>query len=138
MVHVFLSEYSAAYVDVRQRRARLRQQLATRGGGPLGIVDVKEVVIGVANLGAARRLWDLLLHPAPSSGPETWQVGDGPAIRLVPAPQSRMEALVVRVASLDTAKIFLRENRLLGAEAEGHVIIDSPRLGAVELRLVSR
>ncbi len=74
-VHVFLSQYSPEYVDVGQRRARLRQQLVAGGGGPLGIVDVKEVVIGVTDVEAARRLWQRLLDPAPAAGPDSWEIG---------------------------------------------------------------
>jgi catechol 2,3-dioxygenase-like lactoylglutathione lyase family enzyme len=136
--YVFLSEYSAAYLDVAQRRARLRQQLAASGGGSLGVVGLKEVIVGVSDLESARRLWQRLLDPARSSGPGTWQVGDGPAIRLVSAPQNRMQALVIRVASLDRAKAFLRANNLLGAETEGHVSIASSKLAGVDIRLVSR
>jgi hypothetical protein len=138
IVHVFLSEYSAAYVDGKERRARLRRQLAASGGGPLGITDVKEVVVGVSDLASARRFWQRLLEPAASAGPDQWQVGDGPAIRLVPADQNRVEALVMRVASLDRAKTFLRDNGLLGKEADGQVTIASSKLGAVDLRLVLR
>src|SRR5688572_10045266 len=138
MVHIFLSEYSPAYVDVGQRRERLRQQLAASGGGALGVVDVKEVVVGVRDLDMARSLWQRLLEPAPSSGPNSWRVGDGPAIRLVPAPQDGMQALVIRVASLDRAKAFLRDNRLLGAETEGQATIDPSKIGGLDLRLVNR
>jgi hypothetical protein len=35
----------------------LRAELASRGGGPLGVIDVKEVVIGAVDLAMARRLW---------------------------------------------------------------------------------
>src|SRR4030095_14728840 len=77
-VHVFLSEYSPAYVDVGQRRERLRNELVANAGGPLGIVDLKEIVIGVKNLEAARRIWDRLLQPVRSRVVNTWQVGDGP------------------------------------------------------------
>ena len=34
-IHVFLNEYSPAYVNVDERRARLRVQLVNTGGGPL-------------------------------------------------------------------------------------------------------
>jgi hypothetical protein len=136
-VHVFLSEYSSAYLDVPERRARLRQQL-TAGGGPLGIVDVKEVVIGVRDLTAGGRLWQRLLDPASPSGQHAWQVGDGPAIRLVSAPRDRMEALTIRVASLDKARTFLRQNQLTGAETPGQVTIKSPKLGDVDIRLVGK
>ena len=138
MVHVFLSEYSPAYVDVGQRRERLRKELVANGGGPLGIVDLKEIVIAVKDLEAARRIWDRLLQPVPSPVVNTWQVGDGPAIRLIAAPQDRMQSLIFRVASLDRANAFLRDHRLLGAETDGMLTIDPSRLWGVELRLVDR
>jgi catechol 2,3-dioxygenase-like lactoylglutathione lyase family enzyme len=137
-VHLFLSEYSTAYVDVAARRARLRQQLDANGGGPLGVLDVKEVIVGVRDLESTRQLWQRLLDPLRPSNPDTWQVGDGPGIRLVSAPQNQMHALIIRVASVDRAKAFLRDNRLLGIEAAGQVTIDSPTLGGVEIRLVTK
>jgi hypothetical protein len=135
-VHVFLSEYSPSYVDVGQRRERLRRQLAASGGGALGVVDVKEVVVGVRDLETARRLWQRLLEPAPLSAPNTWRVGDGPDIRLVPAPRDGMQALVIRVASVERARAFLRDNRLLGADTEGQATIDPSKIGGLALRLV--
>jgi hypothetical protein len=87
-MHVFLSEYSPGYVNVDQRRERLRRQLTENGGGPLGVEAVKEVVVGVTDLEAAKVLWQKLLAPAPRSGPSTWQVSDGPAIR---GPMARSE-----------------------------------------------
>lgn len=137
-LHVFLSEYSAAYLDVPGRRARLRQQLAAIGGGPLGVVDAKEVVVGAVDLTAGRRLWQQLLGPVSTSGGDTWKVGDGPAIRLTAAPQDRMEALTIRVSSLAKARAFRRANQLAGAETEDQITIKSSKLGDVNIRLVSK
>jgi catechol 2,3-dioxygenase-like lactoylglutathione lyase family enzyme len=137
-IHIFLSEYSPAYVNVSERRARLRAELVNGGGGPLGVIDVKEVIIGVVDLEAARQLWQNLVDPTRSATSNMWQVGDGPAVRLVRANENRIEALVIRVASLDRAKAFLRGRQLLGAETAGHVTIDPSKVGGLELRLVDR
>jgi hypothetical protein len=137
-VHVFLSEYDPAYVDVEQRRERLRKQLVANGGGPLGIVDLREIVIGVRDIVAARQIWERLLQAVSSPGVNTWQVGDGPAIRLISAPQERMQSLILRVASLDRAKAFLRDNGLLGAEADGMVSIDPSKVWGIDLRLIDK
>jgi len=137
-MHVFLSEYSPTYVNVEQRRERLRTQLAEGGGGPLGVEAVKEVVVGVTDLEAARSLWQKLLDPTPLSGPSTWQVGDGPAIRLVQAEENTTRALVITVASLPRAKAFLREKGLLGADSGGEATIDPSRIQGVEIRLVGK
>ena len=137
-LHVFLSEYSPSYVDVEERRSRLRTQLSERGGGPLGVVEVKEVIIGATDLETARSLWQRLLEPARSVTSNTWQVGNGPAIRLVSATEDRIQAMVIRVASLDRAKAFLREKQLLGAESAGQVAIDPSRVGGLDIRLVDQ
>jgi catechol 2,3-dioxygenase-like lactoylglutathione lyase family enzyme len=137
-IHIFVSEYSPAYVNVDERRERLRAQLRTGGGGPLGVVDVKEIVIGAVDVEAARRLWQTLLDPTPSVAADTWPIGDGPAVRLVAADANRVQALLIRVASLERAKTFLRERQLLGVDAPGHVSIDPSKVGGLDLRLVER
>ena len=137
-IHIFLSEYSATYVNVDERRARLRSQLGNTDGGPLGVVDVKEVMIGAADVEAARRQWQTLLDPLPPTTSNTWQIGSGPAVRLVAANENRIQALVIRVASLERARAFLRDRQLLGADAAGQVTIDPSKVGGLDLRLVDR
>jgi catechol 2,3-dioxygenase-like lactoylglutathione lyase family enzyme len=137
-VHVFLSEYNPAYVNVEERAARLRKQLAEKGGGPLGIVDVKEVVIGSTDVSAARRLWQRLLDPTPAAASNTWPIGNGPAVRLVPAGENAMRTMVIRVESLDRARAFLRDRQLLGVDPDGQPTIDPAKVGGLDLRLVAK
>lgn len=137
-VHIFLSEYNATYVNVDERRALLRRQLADTGGGPLGVVAVKEVIIGATDLATARGLWQKLLNPTPSSKSDTWQVASGPAIHLVSARENRIQTLVIQVTSLDRAKAFLREKQLLGADSDGYSTIDPSKVGGLDIRLVDR
>jgi catechol 2,3-dioxygenase-like lactoylglutathione lyase family enzyme len=136
-IHIFLGEYSPTYVNVDERRARLRAQLVNNGGGPLGVIDVKEVIIGAVDVEMARRLWQRLLDPTPSAA-HTWQIGTGPAVRLVRASENRVQALLIRVASLERAKAFLREKQLLGGDSAGQVTIDPSKIGGLDLRLVAR
>ncbi len=137
-LHIFLSEYSPSYVNVEERRSRLRKQLSEQRGGPLGVLDVKEVIIGATDLERARTLWQRLLDPARSATSDTLHAGDGPAIRLVSAAGDRVQAMVIRVASLDRAKAFLRDKQLLGAESEEQVAIDQSKIGGLDIRLVSK
>jgi hypothetical protein len=137
-IHIFLSEYSPTYVNVDERRARLRSQLLNSGGGPLGVVDVKEVVIGAVDLETTRQLWQKLLDPMPRTSSNTWQIGSGPAVRLVSSVENRIQALVIRVASVARTTTFLREKQLLGVDAVGQVTIDPSKVGGLELRLVDR
>jgi hypothetical protein len=137
-LHIFLSEYSPSYVNVEERRSRLRKQLVERSGGPLGVLEVKEVIIGATDWQMARRLWQRLLDPAPSATSNSWQVGNGPAIRLVSAAENRIQTIVIRVASLDRAKAFLRDKQLLGAESDGQAAIDPSKIGGLDIRLVGK
>lgn len=133
-LHVFLSEYSPAYVDVEQRRARLRRELAARAGGPLGIRGVEEIVVGATDLDAANRLYEKLLEPAKAvSG--VWRVGDGPAIRLVLAEDNLVQRLVLGVVSLDRARTFLEERGLLGSASEAQVAIAPSKIHGVNIVL---
>ena len=86
----------------------------------------------------ARRLWQRLLDPTPPATSNTWQIGSGPAVRLVPASENRIQALLIRVASLERAKAFLRKKQLLGMDAAGQVAIDPAKIGGLDLRLVER
>jgi hypothetical protein len=137
-MHIFLSEYSPAYVNVEERRTRLRRQLAASGGGPLGVVEVKEVIIGAIDVASARQNWQRLLDPMPSSASNTWQIGNGPAVRLVPAAENRIQTLVIRVASLERATTFLRDRQLLRADPEGRPTIDLSKAGDFDFRLVDK
>ena len=136
--HIFLSEYSPRYVNVEERRERLRRQLAERSGGPLGVEAVKEVIVAVSDLDAARSLWQRLLDSAPSSNLNTWQVGDGPAIRLLKARENASHGLVITVASLPRAKAFLREKGLLGAESKEEATIEPSKVYGLNIRVVGK
>lgn len=135
-MHNFLSEYSPAYVDVGQRRERLRMELAEKGGGPLGVKGVKEVVIGATDLKTATTLWGKLLGPRRPSAPGLWQVSDGPAIRVVRAGEDKLQGLVIEVASLRQAKTFLEEKGLLGRISGKEVMIDPSKIEGLTIRLV--
>ena len=135
-VHIFLSEYSPTYVNVAERRTRLRSELIAKQGGPLGVEALKELVIGVDDLDSVGALWQKLLAPTRPSESSVWQIGDGPAIRLVAAEKTSVQELVIRVASLQRANTFLREKGLLGTESPGEATIDPSRLKGLRFRLV--
>lgn len=61
-IHIFLSEYSLAYVDVNQRRKLLREALVSRRGGALGVESVMEVRIGSTDLREDAKQWEELIE----------------------------------------------------------------------------
>jgi hypothetical protein len=137
-MHIFLSEYSPTYVDVRQRQDRLRRELLASGGGPLGLKAVKEVVIGVRDLEAAIKLWGSLLEPRRPSAKGLWEVGGGPAIRVVRADEDKLQGVVISVVSLRQAKAFLQGKGLLGSVSRKEVTIDPSKIQGVNIRLVEQ
>jgi len=136
-IQVFLSEYNPAYVDAGERRRRLRNELAAKQGGPLGLVRVHEVVIGTADLRAANGNWERLVAPTPALARALWRIGDGPAVRLVPAERTMIQGLVLTVTSLSAAREFLQERNLLGASSETELAILASQIRGLDIRLVS-
>lgn len=135
-MHIFLSEYSPTYVNVEQRRARLLREVRERGGGPLGVTTVKEVIVGVTDVKLAMELWERLLAPRRAVEPGLWRVGNGPAIRVVQARESKLQGIVIGVASISRAKSFLQEKDLLGSVTEGGLTINPSKVEGLNILLV--
>lgn len=134
--HVFLSEYSPAYVDVDERRERLQDALVNSNGGPLGVHSVVEVRIGSTDVRDATKRWEELLAPYQPSADGALSVGSGPAVRLVRAETNEMLGFVVAVTSLRKAEVFLRERMLLGTVSEGEITIDPSKIEGLDIRVV--
>ncbi len=136
--HVFLCEYNPAYLAVRARRTRLERELQATGGGPMGVVALREIVVGAKDLDRAIALWGRLLGDRRPVARGLWRVGDGPAIRLVPAETNGMLALVVTVSSLARTREFLAQHHLLGAAEDGLTTIDPAATQGIHIRLAER
>jgi hypothetical protein len=134
--HIFVSEYSPDYVDVEQRRARLRRAVEQSGGGPLGLKAVQEIVIGTKDWQNATIIWQRLLDPTRPSAPGSWRVGDGPSIRIVEAEETRVKTLILSVHSLARAKEFLRGKGLLGVDMNDTVTMDPSKIWGLDIRLI--
>jgi hypothetical protein len=136
-IQVFLSEYNPVYVDAAARRARLRVELIAKRGGPLGLVRVQEVIIGAVDLTGASRAWHSLVSPAPPSGVNLWQIGDGPAVRLVHSERNLIQGLVLVVTDLAAARNFLERNELLGTSSDTEIVIAPSKIRGLNIRLIS-
>jgi len=135
-MHIFVCEYSPDYVDVEQRRDRLRRALSDGGGGPLGVERVVEVTIGTTNLEVSERPWAELLAPQKALAEGHWELGSGPAIRLVRAAENKLQGLVIGVRSLERAEGFLRRKGLLGTVSNGLITLDASKVEGMGIRLV--
>ena len=135
-MHIFVSEYDPTYVDVASRRARLSEALTASRGGPLGVESMSEIVVGASDVDTMRPRWQRLLDPARPTRTGAWQVGTGPALRIIPAKENRVEELVVRVRSLARAKAFLRTHGLLAREPAPEVMLAPSKVFGIKMRLV--
>lgn len=130
---MFLCQYSW---DVEERRELLRAELRSRSEKTLGLLGVKEIVIGVTEFEQARRQWARHLHPIQPSADGVWPIGHGPAIRLVRDGKDRIRALVLRVSSLAHAKRFLARKGLLGASTPDKVSLAGAIVGELDIQLI--
>ncbi len=133
---IYTVEYNREFVDVDAWHVTNKEALNTRQGGPLGLISVKEVIIGMADFEGSRKRWQNLLAPAPEDAPGRWPIGDGPAIHLIPHDRDAIVALVLKVASLEKAKVFLAEKGLLGTTSEQEIRIAPEKIRGLDVRLV--
>lgn len=123
------------HFDVATRRKQLKDELVARSGGLLGVVEVAEVVIGSRDLDRSNERWNRLLDPIPRGADQSWQVGGGPAIRLVTSSSDGVEHLVVRVRSVDRARNAARAVGIEVSESRGGLSIAPNELGGLVLEL---
>jgi hypothetical protein len=135
-LEVFLCEYTH---DVPGRRQRLLEELRSRGGGPLSIHSVREIVIGAKAVKQTEARWQKLLQPVhASSAGGAWLLGAGPALRVIEADQDELREVIVAVTSLEQARRFLKQQGLLGTDRHGSLTVASPPLPGFSLTLVEQ
>jgi hypothetical protein len=88
----------------------LRSSLDESKGGALGVQRLEEVRIGFREAVSLAQ-WGKFLAPAEREG-DVWFVGQGPALRLVPGPETGPESIVLKVESLTRAEAALNRKNL--------------------------
>jgi catechol 2,3-dioxygenase-like lactoylglutathione lyase family enzyme len=122
---------------VAQRQRAVSDELARRMGGPLGIVAVAEIKVGVQDLEEARSKWNALLAPSPQISEDAFVFNTGPRIRLVRAESSGIQGIVLKVRSLDRAAKFLEERQLLAKDDAGGIAISPAAIDGLSIRLMA-
>jgi hypothetical protein len=133
---MFLCEYNKEIHDVEQARAAAHATLRSRQGGPLGLEAIQEIIIGVRDLAVVEPRWQKLLAPTAPSGEALWQLGKGPAIRLIQQERNGLQALVWKVTSLAQAKRVLSEKGLLGTVLQQQITLAPSKVQGLDIRLV--
>lgn len=129
----FLCEFHS--FDVTASRRVVEEELARRGGGPLGLIRTREVIVSARDAASEQERWQHLLDPVQPSQPGRWVLGDGPAIRLVEGAKDEISAVVWEVHSTDRAAEWLRGQGWLGGERDGDLSIAPEPLQGLDVRL---
>ncbi len=130
---IFLTEYTH---DVSQTRADGLAEFRERQYNTLGVEAVEEIIIGISEYEEKQVRWQNLLSPFRPSAPGLWHLGEGPAIRLVPDTRDTIQALILKVTSLEKAKAFLTEQNMLGTVSDRQVTIAPSKIQGLDIRLV--
>jgi hypothetical protein len=133
---VFLVKYNPAWRDINAERRISKAQLEMRAGGVLGLIRVKEVAVGTTQLTESSARWRKLLRPAIEETGLCWQVGDGPALRVITAQRDGLHHMVWEVASLEDAQQVLIELDLLGSAMPDQITLDPAKCFGLDIRLV--
>jgi hypothetical protein len=104
--------------------------------GPLGVIRVAELRLGVPDVDAAALAWGSLLAPLEPAALGFWQPVTGPALRLVPASRVGLSAVVLAVRSLAVAAAFLREQGLFGESEQDSITMDHTRTNQAPFLLI--
>jgi hypothetical protein len=113
-VRVFICDYTDRnFVNTPKKNARLL--LAKEQGGPLGIVGLKRIIIGTANVDKALHAW-VSIPGAKKTDNNHFNFFEGPEIVLEKADKEGIKEIQVQVKSVETACKFLTENHMLCTE----------------------
>ena len=104
-------------------------------GGPLGVVAVKELAIGVVDLKTAKAKWQKLLDRPDQRSGNLYRFSYGPSVRLFAAPTDGFKRIVLQVRSLRKAREFLAQRKLLKKSGDNKVYIDPVAIGGLEIIL---
>jgi hypothetical protein len=136
LMSISLYEYSPAFLKVDVRRKQLGNRLTLNNGGPAGLLAASEIVITAKDPKKDTEIWTRLLGKPAGSG--NWRVGAGPAIRLIAGDQDRIREIILKVESLDRAKIFLKKSKLLGSVSISSVSVNPSRIQGLRISLVEK
>jgi len=134
---VFFCDYKDRQA-VAQRRKGASAELAKRMGGPLGVVAVAEITVGVQDLNDARGKWSALLNPSPRISDDAFDFSAGPRIHLVHAQSPGIQGIVLRVRSIGEAEKFLKDRQLLAKDDAGHIAISPMAIEGLAIRFMEK
>ncbi len=131
--NLFVCDYKSRQ-QVAENRKKGADKLKEVNGGELGIILLKEIVIGSTDPGNYER--QLLKLPDLKKNGELFTFIEGPALRLQKCAKNRISKIVINVKSLTSAKLFLESKKILGKVTPNSVFISPLAIDGLEIELV--
>lgn len=128
---IFFCDYTDR-AAVHKNRAQGARALKAARGGALGVLGVKLISLGVADMAKAQRRWRPL---ASDVSADLLRFSAGPPLRLLPAQQSGILSLTLQVRSGAAAEKYLRARGWLAHTTEGGILIAPLAIGGLRVRL---
>lgn len=105
-------------------RNKSADTLKNNNGGPLGVLFLKEIVIGSTNISLNKK--ELAKLPGIQvNKDDVYSFKDGPSIRLINSTINGFDKIVIKVSSVENAKKYLKSQNLLGNSTKNSVFIDT-------------
>ena len=117
-------------------RVKAAHELEEASGGNLGVVDLKEIVVGVKDVKAAAVKWEAALGRKMNGSTDVFQFGAGPDIHLIQSDVEGIQEIRLRTRSSKNAKRFLTSRRMLGSDVKGALKIDPATIEGLTVLLV--
>jgi hypothetical protein len=130
---VSLFEYSDQFLQINVRRRQWGNRLLLDGGGPLGIVSTRAIVLESANFEKDEAEWIRLLGKPDEYG--YLHAVLGPAFRIVPGSVSGIQRIVLRVKSLARAEAFLAGRKMLGEKEKEELFLKPSTVQGLRISL---
>ena len=132
---IVLTDYYQQNDDAK--RAADADAFAACQGGVLGLLGVREIVIGTPDLSAGHAQWQRLLNPLQPTADHRWALPPGPAIRLVERSIPSICVMTLTVRTLDQAYSWIVAHGLQAECVDGAIQLMLPTTNGLLVKLIT-
>jgi len=130
-ITLFIYDYKNRQ-ELSQSIKKTQDSLINKKGGPLGVVLLKEIVIG-SNKWSLHKNELIKLPGINLNDNNLYGFREGPSIRLVNSNNNGIEKIIIKVHSVEIAKKYLKSQNLLGNSTRNSVFIDSTSIDGLSI-----
>jgi hypothetical protein len=134
--HLFVCDYKNRE-QVAENRKKGADKLKETNGGGLGIISLKEIVVGANGIKKYESQLQKLPDIKKNNG-NLFSFREGPFLRLQQSSKNGILKIVVSVKSLQNAKAFLDSKKMLGQVNPGSIFILPAAIDGLQIELVEK